>query len=480
MAVRCTRRVHAAALAGGIAFAVSPSPASAQGTIEGSVYDSLVTSAPARGATVYLVGTTLTTTADARGRFTITSVAAGEYTITFSFPPLDSAGFQAPQLPVRVADRERVRIALVTPSGTTVVASNCRGPRSEATGLLLGTVRDADTGAPLPGASVVSRWFEMSFGTGGLRHDTLQAVAQSDAAGVYRLCGLPSDIPVFVRAIVAGQQSGRLEVAPNGADVRSQDFRVSTADTAARVVPDSVLDAFTDSIPSSATVARGSARLTGSVRDQDGRPVRDAIVQLLDRPGTVRTDSAGQFALSDLPAGSQILDVRAIGFAPSRHTIALRSGPANAAEIRLDRATQALAPVRVLGKAASARGARTGFDERRRTGAGWHISGDEIARTGAIYAGDLLRRAPGMAAQYNARGERTYVMRGGYGGRCVPTYYVDGMRWFALSQGAITEIDRFLTTQEVYGIEVYAGGASTPSAFDSGTGCGVVLIWTKR
>ena len=44
------------------------------GTIEGIVYDSLLTRGPLRGATVYVIGTTLVATTDSRGRFAISGV----------------------------------------------------------------------------------------------------------------------------------------------------------------------------------------------------------------------------------------------------------------------------------------------------------------------------------------------------------------------------------------------------------------------
>jgi hypothetical protein len=205
------------------------------------------------------------------------------------------------------------------------------------------------------------------------------------------------------------------------------------------------------------------------------------MVTLLDRPSRVRTDSAGRFFILGAPAGSQTLELRAIGFAPARRVLSLRGNAVATVDLMLDRAAQNLATVRVLGNRARSRVSRNGFDDRRRSAAGWAMDAEEIARTGAIYAGDLLRKAPGLAPQYNRRGERTYTMRGGWqGGRCAPTYYLDGMRWYAMTGPAIVELDHFITTHELYGIEVYAGGASTPAQFDVGNGCGVVLFWTKR
>lgn len=204
--------------------ATSQSPSPAAGVVEGAVYDSLLTRAPLGGATVYVVGTTASATTDRRGRFTLTGVPEGDQTLTFAHPKFDSAGVQAPQAPVHVIAAKKVRVTIATPNGATLVRASCPGPRAEKTGLLLGVVRDVDSSGPLPGARVVSRWFEMTIDTAGPRYETLEVSAVADPAGVFRLCGVPADITVFVRAISDQQQSGRVEVYFNGSDVAFRDF----------------------------------------------------------------------------------------------------------------------------------------------------------------------------------------------------------------------------------------------------------------
>ena len=455
-------------------------PPMSTGTIEGTVFDSLVTRAPLKGASVFLIGTTVVATTDDRGRFTMTGVPAGQHTLTFSHALLDSAGVQAPQFPVRVAPDAKVRFKGAIPSGPSVIAANCRGPRDEATGLLLGTVRNVDTSAPIAGARVATRWFEISLGRGGPKHDNLQVSATSDANGVYRLCGIPIDIPLFVRAVADSQQSGRVEVFSRTSAVVFRDFTISRRDSAAKLVSDSALDAVVDS---AAAFARppGSVRIVGSVRDQNGRALANATVSVLDRPGSARSDADGRFTLIGVPAGSQTIELRALGFAPTRRTVSLRSGATETLGFTLDRSATTLAEVRIMGTRSRPAISRSGFEDRRRSAAGWSVDADEISKIGAIYVGDLLRRAPGMMAQYNARGERSYTMRSmATGDRCTPTYFVDGVRWFSMTSPAIVELDRYLTTHELYGIEVYGGGASTPIQFDVGSGCGVVVFWTKR
>jgi hypothetical protein len=452
-------------------------PVTGLGVVEGTVYDSLLTKGPVVGATVYAIGSNLTATTDRRGRFAIAGFPEGEHTFTFSHRTFDSAGVQPPQVAVRVAAAAKARVAIATPSGAALVKATCAGPVAEKTGLLLGLVRDVDSGAPLPGARVSSRWFEMTIDNGGPRYQTLETAATADRSGVFRLCGVPADVPVFVRAVASEHQSGRVEVYFNGSDVAFRDFAISVTDSAARAVADSVIERATDS--ASAAAPRGSAVLRGTVRDETGRAVGNVTVGVLDLYRTVVTDSGGRFTLGGIPAGTQTIELRAIGFAPARKAVALRTSTVTDTIVQLDRAAQTLASVRVLGDRSRSR-SFSGFEDRRRRGVGFFMDAEEIAKKSGIYLGDVLRFAPGMFPNYTSRG-RTFTMRSmASGDRCSPAYFLDGIRWYALEGSPILELERFIPLQDLAAVEVYSGGASTPAQFDTGSGCGAVVFWTKR
>jgi hypothetical protein len=318
----------------------------------------------------------------------------------------------------------------------------------------------------------------MTFDNKGPHYQTIEASATADQAGVFRLCGVPADIPVLVRATAANQQSGRVEVYFDGSDVAFRDFAVSTRDTAARLLADSLMESSEDS--NAVLSPRGSAIVRGLVRDQNGRPLASVNVSLLDRRGSATSDADGRFSLGGVPAGTQTVELRAIGFAPARHTVVLRPDAPTETAFSLDRAAQSLAAVRVLGDRTASRYARTGFDDRRRRGHGFFMTAEDIAKKSGIYVGDVLRYAPGLMPNYTRDG-RSYTMRSNAGGnRCSPTYFLDGMRWFALDKSPIVEIERFITMHDVYAVEVYAGTGLTPAQFDVGNGCGAVVFWTKR
>ena len=448
------------------------------GRIEGSVYDSLLTKAPLRGATVYVVGTTLLATTDRRGRFALENVPAGDHTMTFAHAASDSVGVQAPQVGVHVAAASTARVDLALPNAASLLAAMCPGERADQTGLLLGVVREVDTGVPLVGARVVSRWFELSIDRKGPHYETVQTRATADPNGVYRLCGIPADIPVLVRALAGGQESGRAEVYFAGREVAFRDFAISATDSAARSVPDSLLEGSTDS--AAVTGPRGAGVARGTIRDTNGRPLANVRVGLLDQTRVVMSDDNGRFTLPGLPAGTQTLELRAIGYAPARRTVVLKSTTPTDVQVTLDRAAQTLASIRVLGERKDGRLTRFGFDDRRRRGIGFFMDAQEIEKRGGIYLGDVLRFAPGVAANYTVKG-RTFTMRSAWdGNRCSPVYFLDGMRWYALDQSPILELERFIQLHDLAAVEVYAGGASTPAQFDAGTGCGAVVFWTKQ
>jgi hypothetical protein len=459
------------------AEAQDPTPAVSLGRIAGTVYDSLITRGPIRGATVYVVGVNRVATSDARGRFVIDSVPHGEHHVTFSSVSLDTAGVQAPIVPVRVP-MDGARVSLTTPSTATLLKSLCPNPRAEATGLLLGIVRDVDTGTPLRGARVESRWFELTIERDGPRYQTPSAVGTTDDSGVYRLCGVPADIPILVRATAATQESGRVEVYLSNREVAFRDFGISLVDSTARAVSDSTLEMSTDS--TAVFGRRGMSTVRGAIRDVNGRPLANARVGLLDNGASVQSSDEGEFVLSGVPAGTQTLEVRALGYQPLRRAVTLRSTGITVLDVtRLDRAAQQLASIKITGARKDSRLTKYGFEDRRRRTGGFFMDADEIAKKSGIYLGDVLRFAPGVMSNYTPKG-RIFTMRStSTGDRCSPNYYLDGHRWFALDGSPILELERFMSLNDVAAVEVYRSGAGMPMQFDTGNGCGSVVFWTK-
>jgi len=289
---------------------------------------------------------------------------------------------------------------------------------------------------------------------------------------------VPADIPVFVRAHTATHVSGRVEVYFSGSEVAFRDFAVSHGDSAAQVTLESLLQTSTDS--SAALGPRGTATIRGILRDGNGKAVTNARVGLLDQAATVLTDPAGRFTLSGVAAGTQTVEIRALGYQPVRRAVALRSSaPTDLEPTTLDRAAQTLSSIRVTGSRRDGRLSKFGFEDRRRRTNGFFMNAEEIAKKSGIYLGDVLRFAPGVTPEYTRNG-RTFTMRSTVNGdRCSPTYYLDGTRWFPLDGLSIIELERFMTLNDVAAVEVYSSGAGMPMQFDTGNGCSSVVFWTK-
>ncbi len=125
--------------------------------------------------------------------------------------------------------------------------------------------------------------------------------------------------------------------APVSAPVRQQDDRKALTDSAANVAP-----------------AR-QAQVLGRVLDAaTGAPVVGAQVSI-DTPRVVtQTDRAGQFQLQPVPLGNQTISVRALGYQPAQHPVAVASDSVQLA-FALQKSLLALEQLVVTGTAASTR-----------------------------------------------------------------------------------------------------------------------------
>ena len=438
-------------------------------TVEGVVYDSL-SSAPLIGATVQLVtadsGRTggYSATTDSAGRFAMRAVRPGSYIAGFFHPSVDSLEIEAPLRRVVIGPRERSAwVELALPSSEKLMSAYC-GARQpgDSSGALVGWVRDANTGAAVPEARVVLTWRELVLDGAGLRVGHRRVPAKARASGFYAVCGVPGGAPLDIDADAPGRRSGVVDVSVPPRGVRRLDL--SIADTASAVQ--------TAGPAEGQKVLRGTASVTGSVRDAAGHPVARANVSVRGTGATGSTSETGAFALSNLPAGTRALEVRAIGYEPVSQAVQLASGRGTTARVTMSKRAEVLAPVTVVGKPSRRARDVTGFLERKQNGMGHYITQEDIEKRAAINTTDALRMVPGLSVRPNGFGY-AIVGRGG----CTPTVVLDGM---PIQEGA-TELDNIVRPQDVLGIEVYSGGATVPSQFLSmANGCGVVAIWTRR
>jgi hypothetical protein len=420
---------------------------------------------------------------DRTGHFRLDSMPAGRAVLRFYHPTLDSLGFGAAPVSVTVADSASVDVRLATPSPATLHAHFCPAPQALSTGVLLGRVRNVDDGGPLPNATVNVRWGEWNLGDGGLTRTERRGSAVTDANGAYVLCGVPTDVAVVARAVAADHVTGLVEVDLGQRAFGVKDLAVSMQDRGATTAELARLDSAV--FRSEAVTTTGTARLSGTIHGSDGRLLDQAQVALFGFPISVRTSSDGAYALAAMPAGSQTIEVRAVGFAPKRLTVGLRTGEARTLTVTLDKAAQTLASVNIVGR--GMRLDNTGFEDRRKAELGRYIGPEEIERRRVFDTSHLLWSMPGTRVVWDGsenvlkftRPFASGVGGGSYNNICNPAVFVDGFQVYDIND---------VRPNDVRGIEVYTDKSAAPAMYraqslkDVGandTHCGVVLVWTK-
>jgi len=456
--------------------AIVSSEAGAQAVVRGAVHDSLIARAPLAGATVLVHGTTRTATTDRRGRFVIRDLPAGQYTFGFFHPALDSLGLAAPYVTAQVGAVGTVNVSLATPSENGLSLRLCGRPAEVATAVVFGEVRAAEDVKPLMGAEASIRWTEVEPLAATPRDVERVASALSDSAGNYTLCGVPNDVSLSMIVAHGEQSTGPLHLALGGAGIARRDVTVSLTDSAARRLPET-------SAVDTLSVARppGSARVRIVVRTTQGRPVKDAVVGIRGSRSSATTDQAGQANLRGVPAGSQTLVVRAIGFSPFYTVVALTPGAELALNVSTEKFTT-LPTVTVAGLR------RTRLDEeyerRKQQGLGRFFEGAalrELADGLGLWSG-----TPGL---WMAKGgsDAMPMMRDAVQGRCTPAVWLDGRRMPNVEGWELR-----LMMKDARRMEVYTYFASVPVQYmvkgpmrdgftttgDTAAGCGAILIWT--
>ena len=115
---------------------------------------------------------------------------------------------QAPVRRVRLGARDPERVELGIPGAERIIAALCpRLPPFDSSAVIVGEVRDPDTGAPLPNAGVIARWVDLVF-SDRFRVEPQQVRTTTGTTGTFALCGLPSNGEIAIWAQSGDKASG--------------------------------------------------------------------------------------------------------------------------------------------------------------------------------------------------------------------------------------------------------------------------------
>lgn len=432
-------------------------------TVRGMVHDS-TRGFPLARAVVQLAaadrditsGRTVVT--DSNGRFAFSGLTGGRYLLGFHHPLLDSLGIDLTPTAVEVSGDE-VTTTLTVPSEASLRALVCGETRANRAGaLLLGHVRDTRLGGTLAGADVSVEWLEYAMGRGRVAPSVTRRTVRTASNGWFSLCDVPREGIVLVRAIRGADSTDFVELSLDGTDLQRHDLYLATGDAAPATV-----------------------KLGGVVHRADGRsPLADATVSTADGR-SVRTNARGEFLLTGVPAGSRLLEVRAVGYYPERIAVqALDDAPAITAELRTFRSV--LDTVKVLANFPRFDALRE-LRHRARSGIGRILLADDIAKRRPLVTSDLLRTIPGVFVTPGIGTDQTISMRGLFNNRCTPTLGLNGTPFLIGFQNAFPltaqDLDSFARPDDLVGIEIYAAAQVPPEYLLGGTACGAIVLWTR-
>jgi hypothetical protein len=446
--------------------------------VDGVVFDSLG-KRPLVGATVQLIEAppghgSYSAQTDSIGRFQIDSVRAGSYVAGFQHPLLDSLGIGAPFQKLSVVAGGTARVALAVPPEPTLARAICSESGSavgavaakDSAGILVGHVRDANTGAPLAAAAVTLQWKELIFGSGGPHAETRELHAASTTEGWFAICNLAEN-EYLLHAERGSRHTGLLDV-----DIhRSAIARVSI-----------LLGADPAGSPADSGATPG-ASLSGIVTTSDGHPLEGAQVLVDGSPATASTDARGAFVLTGLPDGTRMAEARALGYEPVRERVELSRAEPRRVTIVMGKRVQTLDALTVVAKQREREQNLAGFLQRRKRGDGRYLTKEEIEQRDVQNACDLLRRVPGVHVMDDGTGSCRANIRGATTGAtsagtapaphlCEPNIYVDNSAF----GGTLAEFAKLIPARDIVGIEVYSS-ATEPPQFSGA--CGVIVIWTR-
>ena len=439
------------------------------GFLQGVAMDS-VHSEPLVGAVIQVEGTARMALTDSLGRFLVDSIAPGSYRVMVDHPMLDTLGIALVTPPMEISANMVTQAVIAVPSAEFLVGLFCTpARRALGPGALVGRVREPDSDVAAEGARVSFVWYDpdppgLPSGLRITKKAPRVREATVSADGTYRLCGLPE------------KYEGKLQAQrKDGGETAEVTVTQELGTLALRSMSVAALPKMAANDTGRPSLPRGTARVTGKVVNRSGAPVANARIGLMGSSAATLTKANGEFTLDSLPAGTQALVVRQLGYSPTEVPVELSSRAPARVTVRLGVMVPQLSPVEVVSRREQGL-QKVGFLDRKRTSAGgYFITPEQLEQRKPLKFTDVLRTTPGIRVQESNGQAMITSTRSAQGNGCV-TVYVDGAPWQQLDPG---DLDTFVQPNEVAAIEVY-NGVSVPAQFTTpGQSCTAVVVWTK-
>jgi hypothetical protein len=437
--------------------------ASATATVRGVAFDSLQ-HRPLANASVQLVGRepgapSYAGTTDSLGRFEIAGVLPGRLIAGMQAPILDTLGISAPYREIIVTGGEAPPLTLAIPSGGPLIRAICASSNqppvsswaADSGGMLVGLIRDAITGAPVPQTEVEMTW-SVLLGAPSLRTEMRALRSTTNAGGWFAMCGVGVG-EYEVRAVKGERQTGFVDVKVMPHDISRLSLALGTDSSGAW--------------RSTAVGVEGSAQLSGIVTAKDGRAIEGVHVSVDGAASTSITDDHGRFSLANLPDGTRTAEFRAIGYEVTRVVVEPRRDDPAKVVVQMPKLAHRLDVTTVLGRSGDRKQRFMGdLYKRRQRGAGRFLTATDIGNAHATSLCDLLQRAGGLTTTYGPHGCEDAALGG-----CHMSVYENG---YLIQPEDIADVDKNVRVDNLSGVEIYSRSA-VPIEYSNG--CGAVILW---
>jgi hypothetical protein len=444
------------------------------GRLEGRVIDS-THARPLAGVRVVAFGAEAGSTVsgaastDTSGRYHIDSLPPGRYAVGFESPLLDSLEMVVAPREGVVAPSRTATLDLALPPAAKLRAALCPGLTLPAqTGVIYGHVVDAESENPLAGVVLAIAWQERDVDRFTLKPANRErtASATTDSSGWYRLCGVPTDSWLSLQ-LQHGGRIGPVIRTLVGDTLGIAVRHLSLTESTSRPAPDSAALASASTTESVASLPlSGTAMLSGIVRGLGDTPLASAEVRVRGASATGKTDAQGRYTLRGLPAGTQVLDVRHVGYGATEMPVELRSGVMVTSDVRLQRIVN-LDSIRVV----ASRPRYKEFNQLQKNKiSGVFLGPEEMQwRSRVAYASDVIELIPGYRIVGDGRDAQVINGRGTNALPCRTNIIIDGMEHMSIND---------VPPAAIGVIAAYRLGDQGPPEYD--TSCGAIFIWSKR